>query len=371
MSPEEIQKLLGGYATDTLSAAERSALFAAALEDQELFDALAKEHALREVLEDPASRQQLIAALGPSRDTLAARAWRWLRRPASLAMAGSLAALLMVGGFLLRRTNQTKPTETLMADAIATQPAAPLNAIKPLLAEPKLKNPEAKKSVRLPSPPPLPAQSTPRDAAQSMLSSANLPVAQAAPSAGSLVTPPAALPAAPQAPRPAAGGVGGARPLESTELGRIVQAAPAPARAFSAGAHALARAKSSGALVIKPPVAYTLLLEDGPGAYSPAPPGAVFHPGNSVRLRIKPPDAGFLYLLRHETSPQAPVPWTLIESAPVEKGQPCVLPSIGGLQSDLPARMELLLVFSRAEQLDSATPASNAQALSELTIEFR
>ena len=76
MSPKEIQKLLGGYATDTLSAAERSALFAAALEDQELFDALAKEHALREVLEDPASRQQLIAALGPSRDTLAARSFQ-------------------------------------------------------------------------------------------------------------------------------------------------------------------------------------------------------------------------------------------------------------------------------------------------------
>ena len=41
MSPEEIKKLLGGYATGTLTAEEQQALFAAALEDQELFDALA------------------------------------------------------------------------------------------------------------------------------------------------------------------------------------------------------------------------------------------------------------------------------------------------------------------------------------------
>jgi hypothetical protein len=150
-----------------------------------------------------------------------------------------------------------------------------------------------------------------------------------------------------------------------------VQSAPAPARAFSGSTHAFAKAKSSGALAIKPPLAYTLLLEDGDGTYSPAPPGTVFHPGDSVRLRIEPPDAGFLYLLRHEASPQAPIPWTLIESAPVAKGQTCVLPSIAGFQSDKPVRMELLLVFSRVEQLDIDAPATKAQAASELTIEFR
>ena len=56
MSPEDIKKLLGGYATGTLTAEEQQALFAAALEDQELFDALAREQALRDLLSDPASR---------------------------------------------------------------------------------------------------------------------------------------------------------------------------------------------------------------------------------------------------------------------------------------------------------------------------
>ena len=50
MSPEDIKKLLGGYATGTLTAAEQQALFAAALEDQELFDALASEQPLRDLL---------------------------------------------------------------------------------------------------------------------------------------------------------------------------------------------------------------------------------------------------------------------------------------------------------------------------------
>src|ERR1019366_478681 len=40
MSPEDIKKLLGGYATGTLTAEERQGLFAAALEDQEMFDAV-------------------------------------------------------------------------------------------------------------------------------------------------------------------------------------------------------------------------------------------------------------------------------------------------------------------------------------------
>ena len=46
MTQEEIRKLLGGYATNALSADERRILFEAALEDQELFDVLAKEQAL-------------------------------------------------------------------------------------------------------------------------------------------------------------------------------------------------------------------------------------------------------------------------------------------------------------------------------------
>ena len=57
MPQRDIEKLLGGYATDTLTEEERKELFAAALRDQTLFNALADEHALKEVLDDPRARR--------------------------------------------------------------------------------------------------------------------------------------------------------------------------------------------------------------------------------------------------------------------------------------------------------------------------
>ena len=72
MSHEEIRKLLGGYATNTLTETERRALMEAAVDDQELFNALQDEEALRELLADPASREQVYQAL---RQRPAAR-WR-------------------------------------------------------------------------------------------------------------------------------------------------------------------------------------------------------------------------------------------------------------------------------------------------------
>src|ERR1035441_5794399 len=131
MSRKEIQKLLGGYATDTLSEAERSALLEAALEDQELFDALAKEQALRDVLREPAARQQLIEALGPAHEPYAARAWRWLRRPAALAMAGGAAALLILAGLVLRQTKHPARREVMVADALVPRSVPQVKAMEP------------------------------------------------------------------------------------------------------------------------------------------------------------------------------------------------------------------------------------------------
>ena len=62
MTRDDLLKLLGGYATGTLTAEEKNLLFTAALDDQELFDALADEQALKEMLEDPECRARLLAA---------------------------------------------------------------------------------------------------------------------------------------------------------------------------------------------------------------------------------------------------------------------------------------------------------------------
>src|SRR5437588_7725809 len=93
MSREEVQKLLGGYATGTLTADEQQALFEAALEDQELFDTLAREQGLRDLLRDPSAKAELLAALDvrPAR-----RFWGWRPLVAGLAMAGVAAIGVVV-----------------------------------------------------------------------------------------------------------------------------------------------------------------------------------------------------------------------------------------------------------------------------------
>src|ERR1700676_4671247 len=91
MSPDEIRKLLGGYATGTLTDAERKALFAAALDDQELFDELGREQSLKELLDLPGARTRLAAALAPPSAPPA-----WWKKPLPWALAGTLGAGLLV-----------------------------------------------------------------------------------------------------------------------------------------------------------------------------------------------------------------------------------------------------------------------------------
>src|SRR5215831_5196335 len=131
MSREDIQKLLGGYATGTLTPSERDALFAAALEDQELFDALGREEPLRELLQDPIAKSRLTAALRTARVP-----WyqRWLR-PAVL--AAGVAAIAVVAVVTLR-TPRPQQTVTI-AQVAPPQPATP----QPSASQPSAPQPSA------------------------------------------------------------------------------------------------------------------------------------------------------------------------------------------------------------------------------------
>ncbi len=167
MSPEDIKKLLGGYATGTLTAAEQEALFAAALEDQELFDALAREESLRDLLRDPAARAELLSAL----DTPASRPgglWQWLRSPlvAGLATAGVAAIALVAVWQVTRFQHLNRPAATIVAEmkrpdagpALPAAPAAP--AAEPAEGRPRTKLADApaaamaeKKTAHVTAPP--------------------------------------------------------------------------------------------------------------------------------------------------------------------------------------------------------------------------
>ena len=125
MRPEDVRKLVGGYATGTLTAEERHALLEAALRDQDLFNELARDQALKDLLEDPLARRQLLDAV-EEKPSLAAVLTTWLRRPATWAVAGGLAAAAVLLVVLVRPpVIPPKPEPVLMAKLEAPQEAPP------------------------------------------------------------------------------------------------------------------------------------------------------------------------------------------------------------------------------------------------------
>ena len=155
MSEPDLEKLLGGFAADTLTQEERQKLFTAALQDQQLFNALADEQALKELLAKPDVRCTLLASLKQQSASGTGRSLSWLdwfRRPAGLAFAGGLtaAALAVVLGVRmyqdsLKQTAQSIATEEARPAAAPTATAPSSQLAKPHITEPQTK---AKESIK-------------------------------------------------------------------------------------------------------------------------------------------------------------------------------------------------------------------------------
>ena len=135
MTHDDIRKLLGGYSTGTLTPEEQRALFAAALEDQELFDALAREQALRDLLRDPAARAHVLASLDETPQPWWRPAVRWLMRPA---VAGAMAACLAVAmGYGIWRARQARPPVLVAVNReLRTAPVEPARPAPSAVAVP-------------------------------------------------------------------------------------------------------------------------------------------------------------------------------------------------------------------------------------------
>jgi len=131
MSGDEIRRLIGGYATGNLSEAQRKLLFDAALEDQDLFDELAREQQLKELIEAPGVKQRLLASLGERQEKV------WWKHPLPWIMGGSALAVsagLMILVFVTpsgSRPGSSVPTEVaqarppVTAETPSSQPATP------------------------------------------------------------------------------------------------------------------------------------------------------------------------------------------------------------------------------------------------------
>jgi hypothetical protein len=142
MNDEEIQRLLGGYATDQLSEQERSALFEAALEDQALFNALEDEESLRDLLSDAESRREIERAL---RAPAVVTRPPWYRSVWAWGLAGSLAGACVLVVVMVRPQNSPQvaavmPASKSMAESV---PAASV-------AEPKPQSPTPRRRAAAP-----------------------------------------------------------------------------------------------------------------------------------------------------------------------------------------------------------------------------
>lgn len=142
MSEPDLEKLLGGFAADTLTPEEKQSLYAAALQDQQLFNALADEQALKELFSNPDVRLRLLALLEQKRasGTRNPLSWLdWFRRPAGLAFAGGLtaAALAVVLGVRIYQDSLKQAAQSV--ETGVTQPAPP-----PVVTTPASQPPSAK-----------------------------------------------------------------------------------------------------------------------------------------------------------------------------------------------------------------------------------
>jgi hypothetical protein len=137
MSEHDLEKLLGGFAADTLTPEEKKTLYTAALQDQQLFNALADEQAFKELLADPDVRRRLLASLEQKNASGAGGSLSWLdwfRRPSGLAFAGGLAAaaLAVVLGVRIYQDSLRQAAQPVATEEAkpASQPATP-QAIEP------------------------------------------------------------------------------------------------------------------------------------------------------------------------------------------------------------------------------------------------
>jgi hypothetical protein len=296
MKPGDAEKLLGGYAAGTLTPEERQALFLAALEDQQLYEALVREEPLRDLLADPAARANLLAALEN-----VPKPWYYREvHPGIIAAAVSatVIAVLVVKFWPVR----TAPPINVVSQAELPQPAKSELPTALLFSE---RQAATGSSNPLPAPPVVPAA----------------PFTSELPSAiNDVLARSSARPAPPESPSP--------------EL--ATDAAIVRPQAF-------ARATvMPAALGVK----YTVLKKLATGEFSPVAAGLDLERTDETVIRLEPNANGFLYVLERAESGE----WRPIANERVEASVAYTVPNNGTFHAERPGPHEFLVLFSRQPQ---------------------
>ena len=294
MTNEEIRKLLGGYATNSLTETERQALFEAALEDQELFDALHQEQVLKELLADPVSRAEIRRALEKPR---AARPHWWIWTAAASAIAAAVIVVAVIrprppepiqqyASVQTAKPAAVQPTEKIERDAKAAP--APVRArasagMPTVRARPSLSQNEPKdglQSATVPAAPPAPPPAIPTGSQQIQVASQ----------------------AARQATVPSPGRAGDTNALNQQSTNQAANSFRDQERNQASPAQVNG---AVGGLMFKPvimPVRYALLKLDPDGTYQRLSPDLGLKTGDAVRLIVTPMSSGYLSLARRDAS---------------------------------------------------------------------
>lgn len=326
MNREGVRRLLGGYAAGNLTEEERKALCEAAVDDQEIFDALAREDVLREALEDPAARGRLLAALGEPKHA-------WYKRWIPVAMAAAVAGLVLAIVWQ-RQEERTRPTiaQLIVRPVPEAMPLPQSLPVPPpaVPARPKAQAVEAREPA--PAPPPRSPQAAPAAAP----APAPPPVEALAPRLG--IPPSAGL---------AAGLGGGAGAAPSA---RALFYAPTPA-----GSRLLGAAKQRESIAVTASIAvpagalhlgvrYTLLKKLPDGSAVEADPQTEFAPGEEVSIRFAANDAVFLSVLR-----RAGGSWDVVtRDQRIDRLASFIVPQSGAFTSAQPGSVELFVIASRS-----------------------
>jgi hypothetical protein len=328
MTPQEIQKLLGGYATGTLTDAAQQALFEAALHDQALFDALAREQSLRDLLRDPAARAHLLTALEPP----PRRFWTW--RP--IAAVAAMAAVAIVAVVIRRPVGQALPPANPIA---RSQPSAvPEPAPAAPVMKPRRKS--AAPAVLPAAPPPAPASGAIVEAPKVQAALAEAPKPETAAKVEERVAVTAAAPMLQPAVTARTNLLSAdSQIVPAPQFLPKVQAPGARQIFYSAGQRAVARLTPVSA---PPPaslaVRYTILRRDAAGAFVEA-DRADLAPSDAVELRFTSNLAGYLTV-----GDAAPVSLTAME--------PYTTPPLTAIPT------ELKIIFAPQPQRQAAPAAS-------------
>jgi hypothetical protein len=278
---DDVRKLLGGYATGTLTDEEKQALFNAALDDSELFNALADEQALKELLDDPTARAQALRAAESHVFSITALLREWFERPRSKALAATGAVLVVAIAITTYRDQQRVRIASVKQQT--SEPAL----LAPLAPVPERETPRQSRAAN---------SAKPRPARQSITEKREAQV-----SADATV-----------------GGQPEIKALAEREERAASAALPDAAPPAAPAAVAMSFRDEQQAIVA-PPLKYTLLKRSASGEFEPVPLNTPLAADEEARLRVDVSEPGTAAVARDDVKsvtstfvqPRQPATFTL------------------------------------------------------------